>query len=208
MAKIFKQMKYVGKNVVYPTYHYDDRLKMHREDIPPPKTVFMPIGYDPNHNSKQKHYRRFYEDELENIKEVIPNSPFQSFDIMRGQSRGLSKSWFKSQQTDETGQITNLKQVGDFKGIVSVINKDREDGFNLVKETRITILKQSLNTLSQKLFGEDLDFDYNTIGTAEGRELFRAKLQQLGCENLQIERHFSQMNYQAELARLMMMRTP
>ena len=207
IEKMFKQMKYVGKNVVYPTYHFDERLKIHREDVPPPKDIFLAIGFDPKYDSKQKHYRRYYEDELENIKEVIPKSPFQSFSVMRGQSRGLSKGWFSYNKVDEAGQVTNIKQVGEFKGIVSVVNKDREEGFNLVKETRVGILKQSLNTLSQKLFQADLDFDYSTISSAEGKEVFSAKLRQLGCENLQIQRHFSQMNYQAELARLMMVRT-
>lgn len=200
-------MKYVGKNVVYPSYSFDERLKIHREQAAPPKDVFIAVGYDPEHDSKQKHYRRFYEDELENIKDVIPNSPFQSFPIYRGQSRGLSKGFFWNRKTDEAGQVSNIRQVGDFKGIISVINKDREQGFDAVKDVRINILKQSLNDLSQKLFNEDFDYDYKTIGSAEGKETFRAKLRQLGCDNLEIEKHFTQMNYQKELARLMMVRT-
>ena len=207
VQKLFKQMKFVGKNVVYPTYHYDERLKIHREDVPPPKEVYLPIGYDPKHDSKQKHYRRFYEDELENIPEVFPDSPFQSFPIISGQSRGLSKSWFWKNEVDEAGSVTTVKEVGEFKGIITVINKDREMAHNAVKDTRIQILKQSLDTLSQSLFKQPFEYDYESIKTAEGKEVFRAKLQQLGCDDLQIEEHFSQMNYQEELARLMMVRT-
>lgn len=207
MKKMFKQMKHVGKNVVYPTYQYDDRLKIYREGIAPPKEVYMAVGYDPKHDSKQKHYRRFYEDELENIEEVMPGSPFQTFPVMRGQSRGLSKGWFWKQNTDEAGQVSTLKEVGKFKGIVSVMHKDREKAFSLVKETRIKILKESLNTLSQALFKEDFKYDYDKLSSAEGRELFCAKLQQIGCDDLEIEKHFTQMNYQEELARLMMTTT-
>lgn len=205
--KMMMSMQFVGENVIYPTYHLDERLKIYREDVPPPKDAFIAIGYDPKPDSRQKHYRRFYEDELENIKEVIPKAPFQSFDVLRGQSRGLSKGWFTNKQTDEAGQVTNVKKVGQFKGIVSIVNKEREDGFKVVKETRINILKESLNTLSQRMFETDFEFDYNTIGTAEGREIFRSKLQQLGCDQLKVDKHFYQMNYQEELARLMMIRT-
>jgi hypothetical protein len=207
MSKMFKQMKLVGKNVVYPTYQYDDRLKIHRESIPPPKEVFLPIGYDPQYDSKQKHFRRCYEDELENIKEVMPKSPFQTFDIIKGQSRGLSKGWFTTNNEDEAGQVSTIKNVGKFKGIVSVINKERDDIFSKVKKSRIQILKDSLNNLSLALYDEEFKFNYDELISAEGKELFCAKLQQLGCERLEIEKHFTQMNYKEELARLMMTKT-
>ena len=32
----------------------------------PPKEVFMELGYDKEPNDKTKHYRKFYDDELEN----------------------------------------------------------------------------------------------------------------------------------------------
>ena len=171
IKKMFRQMKLVGKNVVYPTYEYDDRLKIHREGITPPKEVFIPVGYDPQHDSKQKHYRRFYEDELENIEEVMPRSPFQTFKILRGKARGNSKSWFSSQTEDESGSITTVREVGKFKGIVSVINKQREEGFETVKKTRVAILKDSINSLSEALFDEKFDFNYDEIKTAEGKNL-------------------------------------
>jgi hypothetical protein len=31
-----------------------------------------------------KHYRRFYDDELENIPDIFPKKPFFTVDIMRG----------------------------------------------------------------------------------------------------------------------------
>ena len=207
LKKMTKQMKLVGKNVVYPTYIYDDRLKIYREDIPPPKEVFLPIGYDPKHDSKQKHYRRFYEDELENIEEVMPKSPFQSCEIKKGQSRGLSRGWFWSRKTDESGQASTVRFAGEFKGIVSVINRERQDGFEMIKNTRLQILKESLNSLSESVLEQPFEFDYETLNSAEGREMFNAKMQQMGCDNLQITKHFVQMNYTEELTRLMMLRT-
>jgi hypothetical protein len=42
------------------------------------------------------HYRRFYAQELEKIKELMPNpSPFHTYDIMRGRSRGFQNPFWK-----------------------------------------------------------------------------------------------------------------
>jgi hypothetical protein len=38
----------------------------------------------------RKHYRRYYGQELEKVKEIMPKeSPFNSYDIVRGRSRGF-----------------------------------------------------------------------------------------------------------------------
>ena len=52
----------------------------------------------------KKHYRSFYNDELENDKELFKRMPFFAYDIWRGQSRGAKKSsWFGGGDTDESG---------------------------------------------------------------------------------------------------------
>jgi hypothetical protein len=81
----------------------DPRLKVDRESYPPPpESLFIPLGWDENSETKRKHYRQYYNDELENIKEIFPKkSPFTSFDIIRGQSRGLSKGGFFSKLTSK-----------------------------------------------------------------------------------------------------------
>lgn len=66
-----------------------------------------------------KHYRKFYNDELENDKELFSDPVFTRVEVMRGQSRGLKKSWFSifaAQQMDESGESTDKKRVGFFKG--------------------------------------------------------------------------------------------
>lgn len=75
------------------------------------------------------HYRKFYEDELENDRQLFPDpdEPFISIPIKRGQARGLSKSWFSifsDDKVDESGEVTNEKIVGYFKGRVRVINEE------------------------------------------------------------------------------------
>ena len=85
------------------------------------------------------HYRKFYEDELENDTSLFPdpNEPFRNIDIKRGQSRGLKKSWFSffsSDKTDESGEVTNEKVVGKFKGRIRVYNKEEQAQYNQAKQ--------------------------------------------------------------------------
>jgi hypothetical protein len=77
------------KNILFPKYVFDERIKMMRESKPkPPSTLYYEIGYDKiapeNPEQGNKHYRRFYDDELENIKEIFPRKAFHSCDIVRG----------------------------------------------------------------------------------------------------------------------------
>ena len=88
----------------------------------------MGLGWDKDKDSNQKHYRLFYNDELENIKEIFPKpSPFNSFDIKRGQTRGVKQSvfskMFKTLKKDESGQDSTLRSVGTFKGIIQIESK-------------------------------------------------------------------------------------
>ena len=78
------------------------------------------------------HYRRYFPDALELDKEIFPKeSPFDNRPIMRGQSRGLKKSWFQnlfgSSKQDESGQLTTEHQVGYFKGRIRVYNDKEEE---------------------------------------------------------------------------------
>ena len=206
--KLQMNMQYVGMNVVMPEYVFDDKLKIYREVTLPLEGVFLPIGYDPQHTSKQKHYRRLCDKELENEPKFMPNSPFQTYPILRGQSRGNSKSWFGKNETDRSGQVSTVKNMGMFKGIVSVINKLREQNYLTVRSTRLENLKQSLNELSEKILGQPFEFDYEDLITAEGRELFQAKLRQIACDDLKLLKHFCKMNYSQKLERTMMLHTP
>ncbi len=41
-----------------------------------------------------KHYRVYFEDELEHNKEIFDKPIFYTAEIMRGQTRGVEKGWF------------------------------------------------------------------------------------------------------------------
>jgi hypothetical protein len=138
-----------------PVYKRDERLKVDREVDPPPDSIFMGLGWDPDQTSKKKHYRRFYPDELENIKDVMPvPSPFDTFDIKRGQSRGNSKGWwpFGGKKEDESGEVSTEQVVGKFKGIVTVQSEQDLKDYQEKKKELIHELKIRLNRLSMKKF--------------------------------------------------------
>lgn len=80
-----REMDEAAQMVIMPKYKLDARLKVEKETNPPPPELFMPLGWDENKDSKRKHYRQFYRDELENIREIFPKeSPFNKFYLKRG----------------------------------------------------------------------------------------------------------------------------
>jgi hypothetical protein len=74
--------------VVYnPKHKKCDRLKVDREHVDhiPEPDLYIGLGWDEDSNTKRKHYRMFYDDELENNEDIFPNkSPFHTVDLMRG----------------------------------------------------------------------------------------------------------------------------
>lgn len=88
------------------------------------------------YDKTNKHYRVFFEDELENDKEIFPKGIFYNAPIMRGQSRGVEKSWFSfgGGQQDESGQESTLREVGKFKGVIDIFNKDEHEEYVEEKE--------------------------------------------------------------------------
>jgi len=86
-----------GANVYMPQYERDDFMQVDRECHKPPIEMFLGLGWDEDKDTGRRHYRRFYPDELENVREIIPNpSPFNTYDLKRGQSRGAKVSMWKS----------------------------------------------------------------------------------------------------------------
>lgn len=55
-----------------PKYAKDERLKVDREVNPPPSALYIPLGWDEDSTTKRKHYRLYYNDELENNTEIFP----------------------------------------------------------------------------------------------------------------------------------------
>ena len=87
-----------------------------------------------------RHYRKFYMDELENNKEIFKKNMFYDAPIMRGQSRGLKKGFFDSifgADGDEDEAPSSLKEVGQFKGHVKVFNTEDDNAFRKERKQMI-----------------------------------------------------------------------
>lgn len=122
-------------NIVMPQYKRDEVLCIDREFDCPPETLFMGLGWDEDSETKRRHYRRYYPDELENITEIMGErkSPFNSYDLKRGQARGAKVSfWAKitnTVKTDASGAATDEKIVGRFKAVIEVEAKDEKKAY-------------------------------------------------------------------------------
>jgi hypothetical protein len=47
--------------------------------------LYIGLGWDEDRTTKRRHYRKYYGDELENVKDIFPTpSPFNTFEIKRG----------------------------------------------------------------------------------------------------------------------------
>lgn len=64
------------KNILRPTYTKDEMLNVMREVSKPPESLYIGLGWDEEPEDKRRHYRRFYPDELENVKELMGEAPF------------------------------------------------------------------------------------------------------------------------------------
>jgi hypothetical protein len=147
-----------------------------REVNPPPETLFLGLGWDETHESQTRHYRRFYPHELETVTEIMPvPTPFETFELKRGQSRGASKGWwpFGAQaKTDASGEVSTEQVVGKFKGTITVqTEEDRKDYANR-KADLIHELKVKLNSLSLRKTGKPLELKLEKMDTMEGRQKF------------------------------------
>ena len=115
-------------NVITPKYTYNERLKIEVETAPPPKTLFIALGHDSKAGAGEKHYRRFYAQELELLLDDPPKddkgddrylypSPFLAEKVTRLQqvrAGGLLAGLFGGGEDAEA----TVTEVGKFKGIV------------------------------------------------------------------------------------------
>ena len=61
-----------NSTIVMPQYKMDERLKVEKEIAPPPVSLYIGLGWDEFAGQNRKHYRQYYNDELENNKEIFP----------------------------------------------------------------------------------------------------------------------------------------
>ena len=110
-----------GTFVRMPEYQKNaDSGRMEEINVPDPN-YYMVVGYDKNPGDGVMHYRYIVKSELEES-EYIDKSPFQKFDLLKGQERGLEDDnpFVSADSKNNTGQGSNLTVCGQFKGICRV----------------------------------------------------------------------------------------
>lgn len=84
----------------------------------------MVLGYNKTYDDGNRQYRKFFLKSLEELPEILPSKPFDTYSIKRGQVRGNKRgilSFFKKKpKKDASGEIDSTKSMGLFKGIVHV----------------------------------------------------------------------------------------
>ena len=108
-----------------PQYKEEDKYRRKVEVNKPDESLYQPIGYNREAGDGLKHYRYFINEELDRT-DYIGRSPFNVYDIMRGQSRGLDGVLAASDKVDEKGQKTSSRTVGKFKGVIRVVSEDEK----------------------------------------------------------------------------------
>lgn len=188
-----------------PRYAFDDRLKVDREFAPPPASLFMSLGFNEKKESDIKHYRRYYPDELEKVKEVIPRKPFHEENVFRGQSRGLKKSFFSGLfGGDDSGESSTLKEVGYFKGMIKIFNKQDHDQKMIKDKLKNDLIVKMINEVHLKKKGEQMHFNYELLETYEGRGKFTTLMDELGLGQLNLANYFAENTYEDKISRMML----
>lgn len=105
-----EQLTPSSANIIMPQYKHDDEMSIDRECDPPSEKLFLGMGWDEDSSTKRKHYRRFYCNNLEDEKDVLPvPTPFNQYDLKRGKTRGAKKGLWASItgnfKTDASGQV-------------------------------------------------------------------------------------------------------
>lgn len=136
-------------------YTWDERLKVNREapESVPPKSLYQGIGYDRPESQGaapvplQRHYRKFYRDELENNKAIFHKLPFQNVNIIRGEDRKpasfgnlgglLDYNLFGDDDEEENVVGMQEKIVGTFKGHIKIYNPEEDQEYNQTRMEQI-----------------------------------------------------------------------
>lgn len=128
-------------------------------DSPSP-LIFEAVGWDRDRTQpgKEKHYRRWVNKPLEDDQEIFPEKPFTTEKLIRGQSRGadddaLFGSWsrlFSKVKLDDSGEVDTEKEVGLFKGLVTVSTEQYEEIYDKTKVKYILKIYDELEKLYKK----------------------------------------------------------
>lgn len=181
--------------VIMPRYKLDERLRIDREVAAPPSAVYIGLGWDEDATTNRRHYRQLYGEELEKNKDIFAQaSPFNTYEIKKGQTRGHSSGLFNNEQEDESGQPSTEKCVGVFKGIVEVENKEDKKFYLKKKAKMIAQLKDFINQISLAVLQQPFLMDVEKLSNAEERNRFELECRKMHIDHLKISKALTNLN--------------
>lgn len=194
-----KTNKNATRNVIWPSYKFDERLMVDREVDIPPANMFFELGYNRTKEDKIKHYRRFYTNELELVEEVMPGgSPFMREPAyrMEQESAGL----FGGGDNDSE----NNKSVvsGYFKGLVAMYNEERKAKREVKMLEGVAGVKLKLAEIYELQLGKKFDFDYECLVCSSPAEHYRRlknMCYECGVGSLKIDEYLANFAYTRNL---------
>jgi hypothetical protein len=94
-----------------------------REVDIPSANIFFELGYNRTKDDNIKHYRRFYNNELELVEEIMPGgSPFKLEPAYRTEQK--NGGLFGGGDFDSMNSSSIVS--GKFKGLITIYNEDRK----------------------------------------------------------------------------------
>ena len=133
-------------------------------------------------------------------------SPFDSFEIKKGQSRGLGNdafggffsNLFKTFKKDSSGEDSSEKIVGYFKGIVQVESKKDRAKYDKEKkkliDELIKLCKDHVRLHPDNISNTELEFELDNLAIAEERKKFDLELRKFDLGMLNITHHLTNLN--------------
>jgi len=164
VASTMNRADQLEQNKVMPRYKRDKRLNVWRETNKPSSELYEELGWDREpKETVEKHYRRYYNKELETVKEVMSvPTMFDQFGLKRGQVRGNDGgsmfSMFKKQKKDSSGNVDTETCVGKFKGLIQVMSDKERDEYELWRNKKEIEIFELLDVIHKNQTGKELPF--------------------------------------------------
>lgn len=154
---MIKKGEDVSSIIQMPQYKLDPRLKVDRESKKYPEEIYEPLGWDEDSNTHRKHYRKFYNKELENVPEIFETqTPFNTFELKKGQTRGAKTGMFSTAKKDASGEADTVQVAGIFKAIIEVDNDVDRAKYQYRKNNLLVKLDEALKNSAIKHTGKPI----------------------------------------------------
>jgi hypothetical protein len=135
-------------------------------------------------------------------------SPFQTYSITRGQSRGakagLWASLMNEVKEDESGQVSTIELMGKFKAVIEVEVKEEKEAYFQEKEQLFRKMQESLQALADSRGIKNFVLDLDKLETIEGREEIEEEMAPMAIRHLKITKVLADIQSDVILQKLLL----